>query len=343
MSEQKPTAPKKWKQLREAYQNSLHYLKGRQQGTIRSFKTPYPKFNDAGVDGWEWHSLVVLGGRPGSGKTAIKQEIVQKAFDLNPGEDMRILEFQLEMREEVSAIREYSNLLGKSYKYLCSADKNEGKLTDADIQKCFEYAQARVKYPIDLVEDAPTVEEFEAIVTDYMFTHSTEEVVKDKKVRIFKKTLITVDHSVLLKRSKSEKSATEMLYNFGPVLTKLKKKFPIIFLVLSQLNKDAENPERNQDGMYGNYVLDSDIFGGDALLQHADILIGVNIPAKRKIREYGPDRYIVDDDTFMAVHFLKCRNGDTRLSFFRAHFDRMSIVEMSTAPPIKQKRISTTG
>lgn len=333
------TAKKKWKQLRQAYTNSLHYLAGRQKGTIRSFRTPWAKFNDAGVDGWEWHSLVVIGGRPGSGKTMIKQNIVQKAFDLNPGEDMRILEFQLEMREEVSAIREYSNALGKSYKYLCSA---QGKISDEDLQKCYEYAKQRVKYPIDLVEDSPTVDELEKIIDDYMYSFSSLMDDNGEKKRVYKKTVITLDHSVLVKRSKNEKSATEMLYNLGPVLTKLKKKYPILFIVLSQLNKDAENPERNQNGVYGNYVLDSDLFGGDALLQHADILIGINVPAKRKIREYGPDRYLINDETIMAVHFLKCRNGDTRLSFFKTAFDKMTIEEMEEPPPRKEKRLSTT-
>jgi hypothetical protein len=80
------------------------------------------------------------------------------------------------------------------------------------------------------------------------------------------------------------------------------------------------------------------IFGADALLQHADTLIGINRPGKQKIRIYGPDRYIIEDDKVLVLHFLKCRNGDSRLSFFKAEFERMKITEIPT-PPQQEKRI----
>src|SRR5688572_9759696 len=111
MSNPTPPKPKKWKTLHETYLNSLRYIRGRQRGLIRSFKTPWARFDDAGADGWEWHSTVVIGGRPGAGKTLVKKQIVREAFDRNPGEDMRILEFEFEMRGEVSAIRDYSSVL----------------------------------------------------------------------------------------------------------------------------------------------------------------------------------------------------------------------------------------
>jgi hypothetical protein len=103
-----------------------------------------------------------------------------------------------------------------------------------------------------------------------------------------------------------------------------------MFVVLSQLNRNIDNPERAIDGKYGNYILESDIFGSDAMLQHADTLVGINRPAKQRIKYYGPDRYIIDDDKTLVLHFLKARNGDTRMSFFKANFERMEISEMPT-------------
>ena len=93
-----------------------------------------------------------------------------------------------------------------------------------------------------------------------------------------------------------------------------------------------EDPERAVDGKYGNYITEQDIFGSDAMLQHADTLIGVNRPAHRKIRFYGPDRFIIEDDSVLVFHFLKARNGDTRMSFFKGLFSQMEIVEMQTPP-----------
>ena len=84
-------------------------------GSIKSLRTPWDKFNDATTDGLEWHSTTVIGGRPGSGKTLIKDQIIREAFKLNPAENFRVLEFQFEMLARTSAIREYSSILGKSY------------------------------------------------------------------------------------------------------------------------------------------------------------------------------------------------------------------------------------
>lgn len=320
-----------WKSQKEGYNDSLRYLKGRMEGVIKSIKTPWDKFNDATTDGLEWHSMTVIGGRPGSGKTLIKDQIVREAFKLNPTESFRVLEFQFEMLARTSAIREYSSVLGKSYKYLCSAD---GKLTLDDLQICYNYAKEKVVLPIDIVEEPITVNEFKEAVSDYMKEHM---ILNESGEYEFTKTIITLDHSLLLKKAPFEKDKFDTLYNLGEAITELKRKYPIAFIILTQLNRGIDNPERNEDGKYGNYILESDIFGSDALLQHADTLIGINRPGKQKIRFYGPDRYIIDDDKVLVLHFLKCRNGDNRMSFFKAQFERMRITEMAT-PAQQEKR-----
>jgi hypothetical protein len=229
-----------------------------------------------------------------------------------------------------SAIRAYSSELGVTYKYLCSAD---GKISDADLARCHEYAKKAIVYPIDIVEEAPTIDEFREITTLYMEQHSQ---MKDGK-KTYQSTVVTVDHSLLLK-PKPKQNRNDMLYDLGEVITSLKRKYPIIFIILSQLNRSIDHPERNEDGKYGNYVLESDIFGADALLQHADTVIGLNRPGKQKIRFYGPERYIVPDDKLLVMHFLKCRNGENGLAFFNAAFERMSIDEAPVPPQQEMRR-----
>jgi hypothetical protein len=347
------TKKHKWTNQRQGFLDSLHYMAGRMRGEIKSFKTPWPKVNDATTDGFEWHSVTVIGGRPGSGKTLIKDQIIREGFKLNPGENFRVLEFQFEMLARTSAIREYSSVLGKSYKYLCSAD---GKISQADLNACHDYAKERVKYPIDVVEEPCTVKEFKEIIQAYMEEHATTELVRetykdgdslkerDVQKKIYKKTLVTLDHSLLLKKNKldGEKDKHDTLFALGEAITDLKRRYPIHFIILSQLNRGIDSPERNEDGKYGNYVLESDIFGADALLQHADTLIGINRPGKQKIKYYGPDRYIIDDDSILVFHFLKCRNGDTRMSFFKAEFAKMRVVEINTPGQQEKRKISTS-
>tara|TARA_R100001224_G_scaffold112109_2_gene93783 strand:- start:5350 stop:6297 length:948 start_codon:yes stop_codon:yes gene_type:complete len=311
-----------WNGQYQSFNEALKYMLDRQSGKEKSIQTPWPKFNDAVTDGLEWNTLTVIGGRPGSGKTLIKDQIIRESFVLNPEENYRVLEFQFEMVGRTSALREFSSITGKTYKQLCSAGHVLSKDT---FDKCHMYAKDRVKSPVDIISTPMTVNQMREQVDMYMNEHQGQ------------KTIITLDHTILVKRAPYQNNRLDMLFELGEFFTQVKREYPCMFIALSQLNRNIDNPDRAVDGKYGNYVLESDIFGSDAMLQHADTLIGINRPAKQKIRFYGPDRYIIQDDKTLVLHFLKARNGDTRMSFFKAQFERMQIAEMDT-PPQQERR-----
>jgi replicative DNA helicase len=305
-----------WSGQHQSFNEALKYMKNRQQGVEKSILTPWPKFNEAMVDGMEWKSMMVIAGRPGSGKTLIKDQIIRESFVLNPTDDFRVLEFQFEMVGRSSALREFTSVTGQSYKALASADGT--KISDTTLNKCYEYAKKRVKYPVDVVSTPLTVNQMREQIDMYMEAHKG------------KKTIITLDHTLLVKRAPYQTNRLDMLFELGEFFTQCKRDYPCMFIVLSQLNRNVENPDRAINGKYGNYITEQDIFGSDAMLQHADTLIGVDRPAKRKIRYYGPDRYVIDDDSVLVFHFLKARNGDTRMTFFKALFSQMEVAEMPT-------------
>ena len=311
-----------WHGQYQSFNEALKYMLDRQSGKEKSIQTPWPKFNDAVTDGLEWNTLTVIGGRPGSGKTLIKDQIIRESFVLNPEENYRVLEFQFEMVGRTSALREFSSITGKTYKQLCSAGHVLSKDT---FDKCHMYAKDRVKSPVDIISTPMTVNQMREQVDMYMNEHQGQ------------KTIITLDHTILVKRAPYQNNRLDMLFELGEFFTQVKREYPCMFIALSQLNRNIDNPDRAVDGKYGNYVLESDIFGSDAMLQHADTLIGINRPAKQKIRFYGPDRYIIQDDKTLVLHFLKARNGDTRMSFFKAAFEKMEIHEMDT-PPQQERR-----
>jgi replicative DNA helicase len=311
-----------WNGQYQSFNEALKYMLDRQSGKEKSIQTPWPKFNDAVTDGLEWNTLTVIGGRPGSGKTLIKDQIIRESFVLNPEENYRVLEFQFEMVGRTSALREFSSITGKTYKELCSAGS---KLTNETFNKCHMYAKDRVKAPVDIISTPMTVNQMREQLDMYMDEHKGQ------------KTIITLDHTILVKRAPYQNNRLDMLFELGEFFTQVKREYPCMFIALSQLNRNIDNPDRAVDGKYGNYVLESDIFGSDAMLQHADTLIGINRPAKQKIRFYGPDRYIIQDDKTLVLHFLKARNGDTRMSFFKAQFEKMQIIEMDT-PPQQERR-----
>ena len=87
----------RWRSHKEHYLDALHYMKGKQQRTIPSYKTPWEKFNVASLNGLEFNTITVIGARPGSGKTLMVDQIVREGFKLNPGLNIRVLQFQLEI------------------------------------------------------------------------------------------------------------------------------------------------------------------------------------------------------------------------------------------------------
>jgi replicative DNA helicase len=335
---------KKWKSHAKHYEEALVYMRKRQQGKISSFKTPWPKINDAAIGGFEWHSITIIGARPGGGKTLMKDQMIREGFKLNKGQGIRVLEFQLEMVGKNSKLREFSAISKKTYKYLCSAETEGVVIDDTIIDLCVKHAQKAAQYPVDIVDTPPTADEFKKIVHEYMQTHASKSKVKDKDgveriIYTYKKTVVTLDHSVLLKKMRGQ-STMDMLNGLGEACTELKKLYPVAFVILSQLNRDITNPVRAENGKYGNYILESDIFGADALLQHADLVIGIDRPALRHISEYGPDRYKIEDDSVLVAHILKTRTGDTRMSFLRAVFQHMKVEEMPTpgVAEVKKKK-----
>ena len=306
---------KSWNGQFNAFNEALKYMQKRQTGEEKSIYTPWPKFNEATTDGLEWNTLTVIGGRPGSGKTLIKDQIIRESFTLNPDDQFRVLEFQFEMVGRTSAIREFSSLTGKTYKELCSAGST---VSNETINTCHQYAKERIKHPVDIVSTPMTVNQMREQIDAYMNVHKGM------------KTMITLDHTILVKRAPYQNNRLDMLFELGEFFTQCKRDYPCLFIALSQLNRNIDNPDRAINGKYGNYILESDIFGSDAMLQHADTLVGINRPAKQKIRLYGPDKYIIQDDRTLVLHFLKARNGDARMSFFKAEFEKMQIAEMAT-------------
>jgi replicative DNA helicase len=305
-----------WQGQKQAYKDAINYMLKRKSGEETSIITPWPKFNDAGINGIEWNNLIVIGARPGSGKTLLKDQIIRESFNLNPNEDFRVLEFNFEMLPKTSAIRQFSSITGKTYKELLSANS---KISDNVIKYCSEYAKQRIQLPIDTIYKSVTISEFKNQIDRYMEYHKG------------KKTIITLDHTLLIKKdAKHGNNFMPMLFELGEAFTHIKRTYPCTIIALSQLNRNVDNPDRAVDGKYGNYILTSDIFGSDAMLQHADMLIGMNRPAQQKIKFYGPQRYIIKDDRTLVFHFLKVRNGDPRMSFFKAVFEKMEIHEMET-------------
>lgn len=307
---------------RDALKKALYKMKARHSGQLKSLKTAWVNFNNAFCDGLEWRTITVVGARPGTGKTLFMEQLVNDVIQINPDQTFRILKFQFEMLDETNGIRKLSMNVGSDYNTLMSKEKPVDK---SIFQKCVQFYESTEKYDIvDVVYDPCTVEEMCATIHAYLEKHKTEDG--------YVNTLVTIDHSALFRVGKGQRDKFEMLHALGEGLTEMKKKFPVAFLVLSQLNRNVETIERAKDGTYGNYILDSDLYGSDALLQHADVVLGINRPFNRRIKFYGPEKYIINDPDLLIFHILKSRNGFMGMSFYKLDSKVMRIVEVDPPP-----------
>lgn len=332
-----------WRNKIEVYNAGLKYVSDRKTGKVKSLKCKSFKLNDASCDGFEFGTAWCFAARPGGGKSLLKEQLIEEFFQINTDMNFRALDWDLEMPAIQTAIRKFSSVLGKSYKYLCSAEADEfnQKMTKKEFDELRKYVALKKNFkgqminePFDVIEEAPTVKQFEQTCIKYMEDHATGGVeMKDGvevPVKIYTQTVITLDHArLILKEGKSE---LDMLYELSPAIIRLKKKFPIIFIIFNHLNREVTKADRCDNGKIANYIVDNDILGADALNQCCDLLIAMDRPFKRKIQYYGPERYIVNDPYILIFHFLKVRNGDTRISFFKGEFDKMRIVEEETPP-----------
>jgi replicative DNA helicase len=314
---------------RDALRKAILKIKARRKGELRSLKSAWPKFNDAFCDGLEWRTITIVGARPGTGKTLFMEQLISDIIEHNADQEFRILKFQMEMVDETSGVRKLSLNTGADYNTLMS--KGGIPVDEKVFYKCVDFYDKTVNSDfINVVYDACTVDEMCATI------HYEMEQNK-KPDGTYTNLLVGIDHSALFRVGKGQKDKFEMLNSLGEALTMMKKKYPVAFVVLSQLNRNIDAPDRQRDGEYGNYILDSDIYGSDALLQHADVVMGINKPSIRKIRQYGPERFLITDEDMLVFHFLKSRNGTTRISFFKLDRTTMRIIEIDTPAQATKK------
>lgn len=311
----------KLKGIDEAIDEVVNYIEGRMHGYITSLRTGYRKLDMAMMDGIEWNSVLTIGGRPSVGKSAFSDCIVDGCFANNLGKDGKpdflFLDFNWELSSRVTLLRRLSARFKRTYKYIISADNNTiNKREFEDMVKVLRTQYGSL--PITFCEEPLTIKEF--IETIENFCDSNRG----------KKILIRVDHTLLTKMSSSENgSQVQMLLNLLMAANVLKKKLPITFIFLTQVNREFE--ERQENGDDKAFPRQGDVYGGDAAAMFSETILLLNKPSKYNIRQYGRRGGLIGfpiegDDLF--AHIVKNRNGESdSILHYKENFKHMSIKE----------------
>lgn len=316
-----------WKQYGEVLKASYEKLIKRKKGEIKSLKTRWKAFNSIGINGIEWQSMIVIGARPGVGKTFVAATIARDLQLLNADQDFNVLHFQFEMLAENMGIRELSAGTNLNIRYIQSAeDDGMDPLSWEDITKLRLYSEKHEDRKEFIIDQPMTVPQMKNTIISFYETQGRRPIV------------ITVDHTLLIKQDATERTKQITLQNLSVMFTEIKNRYPVTFIVLSQLNRTIDDADRQKPGTLGNYPTEADIYGSDWLMQCADVVLAYNRPAKYNLSMYGPLKYTITpaDKYLLAAHVLKNRFGELSVQWYNADYATMSLVE-ADEPAVRGK------
>jgi replicative DNA helicase len=207
---------------------------------------------DYSIDGFRKSEFVIIGGRPGAGKTTIGMNLAyQMAKDKN-----KVLFFSLEMGKI-----ELHERLVKSITKITDYKK----ITEPEFEKIVRVSRAiKERLPLDVC-DKPGI--------------TIEKIIYETKTR--KPDVVFIDHLSILKSAKRFNSRYEEVSYLSARLKQLAREFDIPVVCLCQLNRALEGRELKAPTM-------ADLRDSGSIEQDADIVCFVYRP-EYHLKDKEPD------------------------------------------------------
>lgn len=311
-----------WKPIGVMYDKTIQEIEDRKSGKTKSYKTPWKNLNKELMNGLEWGTMGLVAAGSGVGKTAILEQIINEGPDLNPDQTVAVLKYQFEMTEAHSGAREFTGPTGLSIKQMFSAEENF-ELEDGFIDRLKDIAKDRSQRPIFYVNEFRSVEQMKK---EIMLFCQMAKKTYGKDVGI----IVTIDHTLLIKKAVDESGAMETLSNLGIAVLDIKKKEKIIILLLNQFNNEIEDERRKEPGRLANFPKRKDVYLGNSIFFAVDFVIAVMRPAKEGMTNFGPKKWIMTPE-HMLFFILKNRFDENSVLHFKTNFKNFRIEE-STEP-----------
>ena len=277
--------------MSQVVQESVNYIAGRREHNIVSLKTRWGKFNRQCMGGIEPNTVYTIAGISGSGKSSFVNSMTTDIIDLNPSEDIIILNFSLEMVGFRQVGRTLSNKLRKTTSTLYSSETD---LDDETFRKVIAVSKSLKEYPIYFVDVPTTPMDVEKIIRGFY-----DQYVKDTG----KHFVITYDHTLL---TKQVGSTLDTMSELERVFIQIKK-LPLTSVIqIAQMNRNIESSERINNPS-NQYPMRSDLSSSDAIFQASDYVLVMHRPELLGIQEYGLNHLPTQNKVYL--HMLKNRDA----------------------------------
>jgi replicative DNA helicase len=306
-----------FRHISTATTEAVEYIKQRKNHTIQSLKTRWNKFNTQCMGGIEPNTIYTIVGISGSGKSSFVNTLENDLIDLNPDQDVIILNFSFEMLSSRQVGRKLSSKLRQTTAQLYSANED---LQDSLLEQV-EIASQQIKsYQIYYVDTPGTVSEIASTI-DYFYNNYAKG----------KRFIIILDHTLLVE---GQELALKIISDLQKLFIKVKKLPNTTIIQLSQMNRNIEAPDRiNNPSMH--YPMRSDISSADTIFHASDYVICIHRPELLNIQQYGPNRLLVKNKVYL--HLLKNRDaGECSILEFDNDLKYNNLIETVRDEPAKK-------
>lgn len=274
---------------KEAIDQAVKEISSIQSKKIRPIRFRYEHLNLNTLGGLLPHTIIGIAGSSGSGKSFTAQILEEDLFDpkLNPHyEDIRLIRCNFEMPVRSLLLRRMSRATDLDIDELL-----DGIPSTPNIKVMKDVADRERSERIFYYSDLVTPEIFEKDMDVFLANVAKES--KEKKKRIV--TVISVDHMALIEAQSDPKTAIDKLVK---AMNKLKLKYDVIFIMLSQLNRDINKRVSNK---MEHAPRRDDLYQTDTMYHLADNIVVIHRPEMLGIDEYmwiKPSKYSWIPDCF---------------------------------------------
>lgn len=275
--------------IRKAGRGAIAAVKASREGRRPLLVTKWPRLNRQLLGGLQPGKLYVIGGRPGTGKSAFSNQLLFDTLDNAKIMNMNLVVFywSFEMPGYQQLLRSASKDTGKGMAELYSVEQ---QLNENDFQALIKSVSKYMAYPVYFRNRAATAAQIKATCEKFNAKYPNTYI------------LNLIDHSRLVP-GKEEKEL-ERLNTLSKTCMEMQSNMSVINIILSQLNRNIEKEDRAKNQYQ---PLLSDLFGGDSIGQDAHVVMMIQRPNDL----YGiTSPYCGEDPVgLLAVHLEKNRDG----------------------------------
>ena len=235
---------------------------------------------DAQINGWQKSDLIILAGRPGSGKSTAAMNFAVSAI-LNK---VPVGFFSLEMSKEQLVGRLLSIVSG-----INSQDIIMKKLNENSIKTLIDRSNILNKMPLYIDESAS--------LSTFEFKNKSRKLVKEKGVK-----MIIVDYLQLMDSESKRSSREQQISEISRSLKLIAKELNVPVIALSQMSRDIEKRADKRPQL-------SDLRESGAIEQDADMVIFCYRPDMMGINEIEIKGLTQPSNDLFIIDIKKFRNG----------------------------------